>query len=171
MDDPSEAGAGEPLADATVDPSRLTGRVTPVTASQIQSPGGKSGETVAIVGRIASVADDGGTPEYSVDDCTGIAVVADHARRGCALPAGRYVHAVGRLREGGRVDALAVHEVTDFNQIPYHALHALYAHLRDTGGLRTRASCEPTEAAEAARGSRAAGAPGGGGDDGVRLGK
>jgi hypothetical protein len=92
---------------------------------------------VSIVGLIRSSRADGIATIYEIDDGTGIIKVADLTEDN-PLEAWIYCRVVGRLQlndeEGNPISAFSVRPVTDYNQIPYHMLQALYVHLHVSQG-------------------------------------
>jgi hypothetical protein len=121
--------------------------IVPVTIKQIlalfnqSSPGpyvmidGQPRKVVTIVGLIRSTQCDGGSTIYEIDDGTGIIKVLDLTKDEPLSP-WVYCRVLGRLTlhhsEQNPIGAFSVRRVTDWNQIPYHMLQALYVHLHST---------------------------------------
>eukprot|EP00894_Picocystis_sp_ML_P000318 jgi/Pico_ML_1/50835/g1971.t2 len=125
---------------------------------------------VSIVGKIVSATEQSTCLIYKIDDGTGKVEVrfwidSDDSellnRNKAEWQVGVYVRVTGQLRtfQGQRnVVAFQIRPVSDFNEVTYHFLEVVYAHLHRTNGMK------------AAGASAAAGIPGSGTPGGIGMG-
>jgi RecJ-like exonuclease len=112
----------------------------PVTIKQVwRIIGGESDartcKQVVILGMVSSMHSEEMDTVYEIDDGTGRIKVVEFSLdlTPPEITNGKYCHIVGRLTpkdEIAQIMAYSVRAVRDFNQIAYHALQALYVHLK-----------------------------------------
>jgi len=125
---------------------------------------GETVERVTLVGKVRSISNAPAHCEVRLDDGTGITTVKqykddedDAALQ--ALQVGQYVRVHGQFRgldDSGTVQGFKIRPVTDFNEVVFHSLEAVFAHEM----LQARQKGVPTHAGVGAAAAPAAAAGG-----------
>ncbi|KAH0795063.1 putative replication factor A2 [Histomonas meleagridis] len=140
-------------------PVNVDDSITPVTIKQLlnsnYNPGqpflidGVQRKQINIVGMVHSVQEEAIASYYEIDDSTGIFQVQDFSKNmeclTLSFPVGTYVSVVGKIstnsqNTGPIISAFSVKQVEDFDEIPYHFLHALFVHFFSLRGLPPNSS-------------------------------
>lgn len=139
-----------PSADDVQLPVDINGAIVPLTCKQMAAIPSTKGDDIdividnqvrkqgSVIGRVVSITTGNISNIYELEQ-DGYRVqikqyVTTDSLEQCAV--GTYVYAVGRLvRDETKMDAFAVKPVTDFNQIAFHNMQALFVHLFALRGL------------------------------------